>query len=284
MIRFRSFFTLIALFPFCASFVYSDTISPSTSQKKAKDIAQEKSQDEAPDIKQISESLGHLLVNQLKSMELGLDTESLLTGIQNAFTGGAAPLDEQACIQAVNAIQEKNYQKEAKENLAKAIAFMQENGAKQGIIEVERDSESNVPLLQYQITQQGHGKPVEEHSSPLIRYKGILPINGNVFAESKEEQRIHLDDTVTGFKKGIVGMKEGEKRTLFIHPDFGYGKDGYILPPNSVLVFDVEVIKANSPAKAETNLNAISEQTKPTKPTDEIAQSPDKLDSKKEVR
>ena len=41
---------------------------------------------------------------------------------------------------------------------------------------------------------------------------------------------IPLDQTIPGFSKGIVGMKEGEKRRLFVHPDLGYGTTGQ-LPP-----------------------------------------------------
>lgn len=63
---------------------------------------------------------------------------------------------------------------------------------------------------------------------------------------------ISLDETIPGFNKGLIGMKEGEKRTLFIHPDYGYGTSGY-LPPNSLLTFEVELIKANSPKSVETD-------------------------------
>lgn len=40
-------------------------------------------------------------------------------------------------------------------------------------------------------------------------------------------------------------MKEGEKRRLFVHPDLGYGTSGH-LPPNALLIFDIELVKADS--------------------------------------
>ena len=40
-------------------------------------------------------------------------------------------------------------------------------------------------------------------------------------------------------------MKEGEKRRLYVHPELGYGTTGQ-LPPNELLIFDIEVVKANS--------------------------------------
>ena len=40
-------------------------------------------------------------------------------------------------------------------------------------------------------------------------------------------------------------MKEGEKRRIYIHPELGYGTRGR-LPPNSLLIFDVEIVEAES--------------------------------------
>lgn len=73
---------------------------------------------------------------------------------------------------------------------------------------------------------------------------------------------ISLDETIPGFSKGIVGMKEGEKRTLYIHPDLAYGVNGS-LPPNSLLTFEIEIVKANNPQDQEavisSNTNELEE-------------------------
>ena len=124
---------------------------------------------------------------------------------------------------------------------------MLENQKAPGIIAIEEGK------LHYKIEKEGKGKVVESHFSPLIRYKGSF-LDGKVFGVSQEDEIISLQETIPGFSQGIVGMKEGEKRILYIHPELGYGTSGY-LPPNSHLTFEIEVIKSHSETEKE---NAVS--------------------------
>lgn len=49
-----------------------------------------------------------------------------------------------------------------------------------------------------------------------------------------------LSETILGFAKGVEGMREGERRKLYIHPELGYALFGHVAP-NSLLIVDVEV-------------------------------------------
>uniref|UniRef100_A0A8H7K493 peptidylprolyl isomerase n=1 Tax=Bionectria ochroleuca TaxID=29856 RepID=A0A8H7K493_BIOOC len=57
--------------------------------------------------------------------------------------------------------------------------------------------------------------------------------------------KIGVGQVIRGWDEGVVQMKVGEKATLDISSDFGYGSRGFpgAIPPNSDLIFDVELKK-----------------------------------------
>ncbi|KAG6037950.1 FK506 binding protein proline rotamase rapamycin-binding protein [Claviceps citrina] len=57
--------------------------------------------------------------------------------------------------------------------------------------------------------------------------------------------KIGVGQVIKGWDEGVTQMKVGEKATLDISPDYGYGARGFPghIPPNSALIFDVELKK-----------------------------------------
>lgn len=191
------------------------------------------------DVSKISEAFGHLIGKNLDSMGMKFDIAKVIKGLQDATEGRDAPMTEMECIQAITSAQETAFKEISEENLKAAEEFLTKNASAPNVKILEPGK------LQVVIEKAGSGAVVDEHSSPLIRYTGKF-LDGTVFGASKEDEMINLDETIPGFSKGLLGMKEGEKRTLFIHPDLGYGTSGYI-PPNSLLTFEIEIVKAHAP-------------------------------------
>ena len=86
-------------------------------------------------------------------------------------------------------------------------------------------------------------------------YTGRLQ-DGTVFDSNVDPKFQHVEpfvftlgagQVIPGWDKGIVGMKVGEKKTLTIASKDAYGADGVpgVIPPNSTLIFDVELISIN---------------------------------------
>lgn len=196
------------------------------------------------DISKVSEAFGNFIGRTLNNPSIGIkfDIDAVVKGIKNGYEGKPSPLSEKEYEEAIMTLQERGIARLADENMKKADDFMKDNAKATSVVQIE-------PLkLQYIILQQGTGPKVDEHGSPLIAYTGKFQ-DGTVFGSSDESGpiRINLDRTIPGFSKGIVGMRQGEKRRLFIHPDLAYGTKGE-LSPNALLIFDVEVISASEPA------------------------------------
>jgi peptidylprolyl isomerase len=102
--------------------------------------------------------------------------------------------------------------------------------------------------LRYVVTQKGTGtKSPKSGQTVTVHYTGSL-LDGRVFDSSVRRgtpAQFKIGEVIEGWNQALVTMTEGEKRTLIIPPQLGYGKMGYpgVIPPNSYLVFDVELIK-----------------------------------------
>lgn len=194
------------------------------------------------DMKKVSEAFGHFIGRHLKSPTVTFDLESVIKGIREGVEGKPAPMTDKEYEQAMMNVQKASHEKLSKENLSAAEAYLKNNANTAGFVVVEPGK------LYYKVVKAGTGPVVEEHGTPQINYSGKF-IDGTVFGSSENSGgpiAIPLDQTIAGFSKAIVGMKEGEKRTILVHPDLGYGTTGH-LPPNSLLIFDVEVVKAKAP-------------------------------------
>ncbi|MCH9616963.1 MAG: hypothetical protein SP4CHLAM5_05500 [Chlamydiia bacterium] len=126
----------------------------------------------------------------------------------------------------------KSHAERAQENLTAAVAFLKENGTKEGVQSL------NDGKFQYKQVRKGDGKVCTENTTPILAYKGSF-IDGSVFDQS-DNISFGLNQVITGFKLGLVGMQVGEVREVYIHPDLGYGTGGS-LPPNSLLIFQIEL-------------------------------------------
>lgn len=203
--------------------------------------AQKKDEIQDADIKRLSEAFGNYLGKNLNAPGIKFDLDSIIKGMREGADGKSSPMSDQEYDELLNRVQEKAHRVLSEENLKAAQEFIAKNAKEKGVIEIEPGK------LQYTVIKEGTGPAVQPHASPQIAYTGKF-IDGTVFGSSEEVGgpiTIPLDQTIPGFTKGLLGMKEGEKRRIFVHPDLGYGTMGQ-LPPNSLLIFEVEIVKANT--------------------------------------
>lgn len=98
-------------------------------------------------------------------------------------------------------------------------------------------------------TEEGAGdRVVKSEDTISVHYTGKLE-DGTKFDSSVDRGTpftftIGQGQVIQGWEQGLLGMKVGEKRTLTIPSELGYGSRGAgnAIPPNATLIFDVELI------------------------------------------
>jgi FKBP-type peptidyl-prolyl cis-trans isomerase len=94
----------------------------------------------------------------------------------------------------------------------------------------------------------GTGASPKAGQEVSVHYTGWLT-DGSKFDSSRDRGtpfsfHIGRGMVIKGWDQGVMSMKVGGKRKLTIPPELGYGKGGYppVIPPNSTLVFEVELL------------------------------------------
>jgi FKBP-type peptidyl-prolyl cis-trans isomerase FkpA len=91
----------------------------------------------------------------------------------------------------------------------------------------------------------GNGRFASRGDEVTVRYFGRLA-DGRAFTTTSEPPatfKLGAGSVIQGWERGISGMRVGGIRQLVISPDLGYGKKGQSpVPPNAVLVFDIELL------------------------------------------
>jgi FKBP-type peptidyl-prolyl cis-trans isomerase FklB len=102
--------------------------------------------------------------------------------------------------------------------------------------------------LQFEIIESGNGRMPGPTSTVLTHYHGTFP-NGEVFdssVERGEPARFPVNRVIKGWTEALQMMKEGDIWKLAIPPGLAYGETGTgggRVPPNTVLVYEVELIE-----------------------------------------
>lgn len=94
----------------------------------------------------------------------------------------------------------------------------------------------------------GTGSEAAQGATVTVHYTGALCSNGIIFQSSHDFGKpvtFGLDQVIRGWTEGVPGMKIGGRRRLTIPADMAYGAHSPApnIPPNSDLVFDIELLE-----------------------------------------
>ena len=214
-------------------------------------FAEEKVLDE----KAASYAVGALMGGQMKDLVdahkevITYDNARILDGLKDALEGKVDVRKDENVQKTLEAIEAKLVS--ASKAKAEAIAkSAQEEGDKyRADFAKGKDVKTTKSGLLYKIENAGKGEAIKATDTVKVHYTGKLP-NGKVFDSSVERGQpveFQLNQVIPGWTEGLQLVKKGGKIQLVIPPALGYGKQGAgaSIPPNSTLIFDVEVLDVN---------------------------------------
>lgn len=191
----------------------------------------------------LSYAWGLAMGSQLKAMGVkDLDLESYSNAVKAVFKGEEPEMKPEEAQKIIN-----DYLMELQEKATKAAKeagtkFLAENKGKEGVKETASG-------LQYIVEKEGEGAQPTAEDEVTVHYTGRL-LDGTVFDSSVnrgEPATFPLNRVIPGWTEGLQLMKEGGKTVFFIPSDLAYGAQGVpnAIPPHSVLIFEVELLKVN---------------------------------------
>ena len=192
---------------------------------------------------QASYGIGFQMGQQLQSNPFeGLDLDSVVAGLKDAFTGQAPQVDNDTLRDAFGEIHQRMQAAKAeqpKEAIAEGENFLAENAKRDGVVTTESG-------LQYEVLTAGEGAKPTADSTVRTHYHGTL-INGSVFDSSYDRGQpaeFPVGGVIKGWTEALQMMPVGSKWRLYVPHNLAYGEQGAggAIAPYSTLVFDVELL------------------------------------------
>jgi FKBP-type peptidyl-prolyl cis-trans isomerase FkpA/FKBP-type peptidyl-prolyl cis-trans isomerase FklB len=189
--------------------------------------------------------IGMDIGKSLRQQGTTVDLDSLIDAITATYKGEElAMTDEEAAAVRQVYVEQRKANATAKtaavgqENLVEGQMFLTENKQKEGV----KTTESG---LQYKVLTMGDGAKPAATDTVKVHYSGKL-LDGTEFDSSyarNEPISFALNRVIAGWTEGVQLMPIGSKFVFYIAPELAYGEGGGgPIPPNSTLVFEVELL------------------------------------------
>jgi FKBP-type peptidyl-prolyl cis-trans isomerase len=188
-----------------------------------------------------SYAIGVHFGRSLKQQPVELDLDAVARGFREGYAG-TVPFTDQELQEIIMGLQ-KEMQGKAAEMGEKAKKegeeFLAANAKKEGVKPLKDG-------LQYKVLTEGKGAKPKTDDTVKVHYRGTL-VNGTKFDSSYdrgEPAEFGVTQVISGWTQALTNMPVGSKWQVYIPSDLAYGPSGRppTIPPNSVLIFDMELL------------------------------------------
>lgn len=169
-----------------------------------------------------------------------ISVEDFAQAIKDVLEGNQTAISHQEAREIVNKYFEELEQKMSAASIEQGKAFLEENKKKAGVVTLPSG-------LQYEIITEGKGKLAKATDQVKCHYEGTL-LDGTLFDSSIKRGQpavFGVNQVIPGWVEALQLMPEGSKWKLYIPSDLAYGAQGAgeMIPPHSILVFEVELLE-----------------------------------------
>ena len=224
-----------------------------------------------------SYSIGYEVGRSMKTDGVEVDFNVLTQGLEDAINQKEPRLKNEEMRKLIvdlrkrtREAQQRKIQEQIVQNAKESEQFLAENRKKEGV----KVTESG---LQYRVLKEGDGPVPGPEDFVKVHYRGTF-IDGKEFDSSYakgEPARVQADGVIKGWTEALAMMKVGSRWQLFVPPELAYGRGGLgqRIPPNKVLVFDMELLAVEKGDKAGQPAPEQAAQTRKMSITGEIAKA-----------
>jgi len=200
----------------------------------------------------ISYCIGMNMARGMKSQGVDIDVDIMARAIKDVFAGGDLLLTEEESREVLTKFRDQmmaQMQQKRKEQAEKGKkegeAYLEANKKKEGV--------KTLPSgLQYQVLKEGNGPSPKPTDRVKVHYAGTLTDGTEFDSSVKRDQPavFGVTQVIKGWTEALPLMKVGDKWKLVIPPALAYGERGSPpkIGPNSVLVFEIELLSIEPPA------------------------------------
>jgi FKBP-type peptidyl-prolyl cis-trans isomerase FklB len=218
-------------------------------------FAQEKSTPLKDSKDKVSYSIGLNIGFNLSKQQVPVNPDVLAAGIKDGLAG-KPQMTETEVKETMAAFEKDMIEKQkvaGEKNATEGTKYLEENKKKEGV-------KATASGLQYKSLKEGSGPQPKATDTVTVNYRGTLT-DGTEFDSSykrNEPATFPLNGVIKGWTEGLQLMKEGSKYQFVIPAALAYAdrSPGAGIPPNSVLVFEVELVKVKSGAEASPSPSA----------------------------
>ena len=187
-----------------------------------------------------SYAFGMIIASDLEQLGMKFDYNAFSRGFREMSEGRETLFTMDEAIEIISGAIQAAAEEQARTNRLSEEIFLRENTLRPGIYVTPSG-------LQYEILVEGTGRQPYVSDTVIVHYQGCL-VDGNIFDSSYERglpETVPLQAVIPGWSEGLTLMREGGKSRLYIPSALAYGEMGAgdIIPPYSVIIFEIELIE-----------------------------------------